>query len=66
MGVDIIKAFTYRGGNICRGFITHKFYLSEIDTMFIDINTETVNNAKAISSRLIFDHAYAAMNGIKH
>ena len=41
-----MKAVMYGAGNIGRGFIAHKFYLSGFDTTFIDVNTEMVNMIK--------------------
>ncbi|MBQ8331965.1 MAG: mannitol-1-phosphate 5-dehydrogenase [Clostridia bacterium] len=38
-----MKAIMYGAGNIGRGFIGQKFYLSGYETTFIDVNTEAVN-----------------------
>ncbi len=38
-----MKAIMYGAGNIGRGFIGQKFYLSGYETTFIDVNTEMVN-----------------------
>lgn len=47
MGDDNMKAVMYGAGNIGRGFIAHKFYLSGFDTTFIDVNTEMVDMLNA-------------------
>ena len=38
-----MKAVMYGAGNIGRGFIGQKFYLSGYDTTFIDVNKEVVD-----------------------
>ena len=38
-----MKAIMYGAGNIGRGFIGQKFYLSGFDTTFIDVNEDMVN-----------------------
>jgi mannitol-1-phosphate 5-dehydrogenase len=42
-----MKAVMYGAGNIGRGFIAQKFYLSGYDTTFIDVNEEVVNAINA-------------------
>ena len=38
-----MKAIMYGAGNIGRGFIAERFYLSGYETVFIDVNTQMVD-----------------------
>ena len=38
-----MKAVMYGAGNIGRGFIAQRFFLSGYHTTFIDVNAEVVN-----------------------
>ena len=38
-----MKAVMYGAGNIGRGFIAQRFYLSGYHTTFIDVNADVVN-----------------------
>ena len=38
-----MKAIMYGAGNIGRGFIAERFYLSDYETVFIDVNTQMVD-----------------------
>ncbi len=42
-----MKAVMYGAGNIGRGFIAKRFFLSGMETTFIDVNTELVERLKA-------------------
>ena len=42
-----MKAVMYGAGNIGRGFIAKRFFLSGADTTFIDVNTELVDRLNA-------------------
>ena len=50
-----MKAVMYGAGNIGRGFIAKRFYLSGMDTTFIDINSELVGRLNAAGKYPIYE-----------
>ena len=60
-----MKAVMYGAGNIGRGFIAQRFYLSGYHTTFIDVNTDVVNEINKKQSSRTFGHvsAHSCRNG---
>ncbi|MGI6166625.1 MAG: hypothetical protein ACOYIA_00590 [Eubacteriales bacterium] len=50
-----MKAVMYGAGNIGRGFVAKRFYLSGMDTTFIDINAELVARLNAAGKYPIYE-----------
>ncbi|MGI6754389.1 MAG: hypothetical protein ACOX31_08890 [Eubacteriales bacterium] len=50
-----MKAVMYGAGNIGRGFIAKRFYLSKMHTVFIDINTKLVEQLNAAGRYPIYE-----------
>ena len=56
-----MKAVMYGAGNIGRGFIAQRFYLSGYHTTFIDVNTDVVNEINKKQSSRTFGCGYFYM-----
>ena len=48
------KALMYGAGNIGRGFIGKRFYLSGYNTVFVDVNTDMVEKLRAAGKYPIY------------
>ena len=53
-----MKAVMYGAGNIGRGFIGQRFYLSGYETTFIDVNADAVNAMPANPASVLGEHKH--------
>ena len=59
-----MKAVMYGAGNIGRGFIGQRFFLSGYETTFIDVNADAVNAINEAGKYPIYAIAYGVNSGV--